>query len=66
MSLLCTCLFLQVSELLKEAEVNLLQLNAVEAAMQIMVEDFTVFRQIGEEYTPFINMGFGTRKGGLA
>jgi Rap guanine nucleotide exchange factor 2 len=36
------------SELAKESQVNLLQLNAVEIAMQIMVEDFKVFRMIGE------------------
>ncbi len=36
------------SELTKESVVNLLQLNAIEAAVQLMVEDFTVFRSIGE------------------
>ncbi|TRY80967.1 hypothetical protein TCAL_12515 [Tigriopus californicus] len=34
------------AELNKEAQVNLLQLNAIEAAMQLMVEDFTIFRSI--------------------
>ena len=36
------------AELTKESVVNLLQLNAIETAMQMMVEDFTVFRMIGE------------------
>ena len=36
------------TELTKESLVNLLQLNAIEVAMQLMVEDFTVFRMIGE------------------
>ena len=35
------------SELAKESQVSLLQLNAVEIAMQLMVEDFKVFRTIG-------------------
>jgi hypothetical protein len=30
----------------KEASVNLLQLNPVEVATQLMVEDFTIFRQV--------------------
>ena len=37
----------------KEAAVNLLQLNPVEVATQLMVEDFTIFRQI--EATEYID-----------
>ena len=35
-----------VSDLVKESVVNLLQLNPVEVSTQLMVEDFTIFRQI--------------------
>lgn len=35
-----------VSDLVKDAQVNLLQLNPVEVSTQLMVEDFTIFRQI--------------------
>jgi len=42
-----------VSDLVKEATVNLLQLNPVEVSTQLMVEDFTIFRQI--EATEYIN-----------
>ena len=38
---------------MKEAAVNLLQLNPVEVATQLMVEDFTIFRQI--EATEYID-----------
>jgi hypothetical protein len=37
------------NELTKESVVNLLQLNAIEVAMQLMVDDFTVFRTIGKD-----------------
>jgi len=37
----------------KEATVNLLQLNPVEVATQLMVEDFTIFRQI--EATEYVD-----------
>jgi len=36
-----------ISELSKESQVHLLQLHAMETATQLMVEDFTIFRQIG-------------------
>ncbi len=36
------------TELVKESVVNLLQLNPIETATQLMVEDFTVFRMIGK------------------
>ena len=35
-----------VGDLVKDAHVNLLQLNPVEVSTQLMVEDFTIFRQI--------------------
>ena len=35
-----------VHDLQKEANVTLLQLNPVEVSTQLMVEDFTIFRQI--------------------
>jgi Rap guanine nucleotide exchange factor 2 len=35
-----------VGDLMKDASVNLLQLNPVEVSTQLMVEDFTIFRQI--------------------
>jgi Rap guanine nucleotide exchange factor 2 len=35
-----------IADLTKEALVNMLQLNPVEVATQLMVEDFTIFRQI--------------------
>jgi len=44
------------SELAKESSVNLLQLNALEVAIQLMVEDFTIFRQI--EQTEYIDSTF--------
>jgi Rap guanine nucleotide exchange factor 2 len=37
-----------ISELIKESQVHLLQLHAMETATQLMVEDFTIFRQIGK------------------
>lgn len=37
---------------MKDAQVNLLQLNPVEVSTQLMVEDFTIFRQI--EATEFV------------
>ena len=43
-------------ELLKEASVNLLQLTATETATQLMVEDFTIFRQI--EQTEYVDSIF--------
>ena len=43
-------------ELLKEASVNLLQLTAAETATQLMVEDFTIFRQI--EQTEYVDSIF--------
>ena len=52
------------NELTKESNVNLLQLNAIEAAMQLMVEDFTTFRMIGEHkkiidiFTVYHNNGY--------
>lgn len=36
--------------------VSLLQLNAIEVAMQLMVEDFTVFRMIGEVMVIFLGV----------
>jgi hypothetical protein len=36
----------------KEATVNLLQLNPVEVATQLMVEDFTIFRQVNIYVVP--------------
>ena len=41
-----------VADLMKDAQVNLLQLNPVEVSTQLMVEDFTIFRQI--EATEFV------------
>ena len=41
-----------VADLTKDAQVNLLQLNPVEVSTQLMVEDFTIFRQI--EATEFV------------
>jgi len=43
-------------ELLREANVTLLQLTAAETATQMMVEDFTVFRQI--EQTEYVDWLF--------
>ena len=34
------------TELVKESQVHLLDLNPMETAAQIMVEDFTIFRRI--------------------
>jgi len=43
------------SELQRESVVGLLQLNPVETATQLMVEDFTIFRQIEQtEYVDFL------------
>ena len=36
-----------INDLAKESDVHLLDLNALELATQLMVNDFTVFRQIG-------------------
>jgi Rap guanine nucleotide exchange factor 2 len=48
-----------VTELQKEAHVTLLQLNPVEVSTQIMVEDFTIFRQI--EATEYVEDLFEIR-----
>jgi hypothetical protein len=37
----------EINVLSKESDVHLLDLNALELATQLMVNDFTVFRQIG-------------------
>ena len=42
-----------VNDLVKDAAVNLLQLNPVEVSTQLMVEDFTIFRQI--EATEYVD-----------
>ena len=43
------------SELQRESHVTLLQLNPMETATQLMVEDFTIFRQIEQtEYVDFL------------
>merc|ERR1719245_2008475 len=42
-----------VNDLIKDASVNLLQLNPVEVSTQLMVEDFTIFRQI--EATEYVD-----------
>ena len=34
------------ADLVKESAVTLLQLNPVEVSTQLMVEDFTIFRQV--------------------
>jgi len=47
--------------LLQEANVNLLQLNPEETATQLMVEDFTVFRQI--EQTEYVDWLFPETEG---
>ena len=39
-----------IKELAKESDVHLLDLNALKLATQLMVNDFTVFRQIGWSY----------------
>ena len=53
-----------VGDLVKDAHVNLLQLNPVEVSTQLMVEDFTIFRQIeATEYVEDlfkINSRYGT------
>jgi hypothetical protein len=41
-----------IAELVKESQVHLLQLHAMETATQLMVEDFTIFRQIGSAFRP--------------
>ena len=42
-----------VNDLVKESLVNLLHLNPVEVSTQLMVEDFTIFRQI--EATEYVD-----------
>ena len=42
-----------VNDLVKDSAVNLLQLNPVEVSTQLMVEDFTIFRQI--EATEYVD-----------
>ena len=55
-----------VNDLVKDAAVNLLQLNPVEVSTQLMVEDFTIFRQIeateyvDDLYELSIQSGYGT------
>ncbi len=57
-----------IGDLAKEAQVHLLQLNPVELSTQLMVEDFTIFRQIEAteyvddlfELTSTDNSGYGT------
>ena len=48
------------TEMVKESIVHLLDLNPMETAAQIMVEDFTIFRQI--EMTEYIDNLFATCK----
>ena len=48
-------------ELTKESIVHLLDLNPMETAVQLMVEDFTIFRQI--EMTEYIDNLFVICKG---
>lgn len=48
-----------ISELVKESQVHILQLHAMETATQLMVEDFTIFRQI--ETTEYIDKLFELR-----
>lgn len=50
------------TEMVKESIVHLLDLNPMETAAQIMVEDFTIFRQI--EMTEYIDNLFATSKNG--
>ena len=45
------------SELARESQVNLLQLDAVEVAMQLMVDDFKIFRMV--EQTEYVDNLFG-------
>ena len=45
------------NELARESQVNLLQLDAVEVAMQLMVEDFKIFRMV--EQTEYVDNLFG-------
>ncbi|CAN7994002.1 unnamed protein product, partial [Ixodes hexagonus] len=47
------------SELLRESQVNFLQLNSVEVATQLTLEDFSIFRQI--EPTEYIDDLFGVK-----
>ena len=49
------------AELTKESIVHLLDLNPMETAVQLMVEDFTIFRQI--EMTEYIDNLFVICKG---
>ena len=50
-----------VNDLMKESQVNLLQLNPVEVSTQLMVEDFTTFRQI--EATEYVDDLFELKSG---
>ena len=50
-----------VNDLTKENHVNLLQLNPVEVSTQLMVEDFTTFRQI--EATEYVDDLFELKSG---
>ena len=50
-----------VHDLTKESQVNLLQLNPVEVSTQLMVEDFTTFRQI--EATEYVDDLFELKSG---
>ena len=50
-----------VHELVKDTTVNLLQLNPVEVSTQLMVEDFTTFRQI--EATEYVDDLFELKSG---
>ena len=45
-----------VNDLFRESEVHFLQLNSIELAMQLTLEDFTIFRQI--EPTEYIDYLF--------
>lgn len=44
-------------ELIREAQVHFLQLNAVEVAIQLTLQDFSIFRQI--ESTEYVDDLFG-------
>ena len=50
-----------VHDLTKESQVNLLQLNPVEVSTQLMVQDFTTFRQI--EATEYVDDLFELKSG---
>ena len=49
----------QTADLMKESQVCLLQLNPVELSTQLMVDDFTIFRQI--EATEYVDDLFEVR-----